>query len=188
MEEDEQTTFLLIVRPEPGVDAIRALRAWLKTGLRILKLRCVGIQEIKQQRRMKMDMRKFSPGVIRPEDLYDGPRVEKIINIFEHEKHKCAVFEFESGDQFYCWPNYARILNKAWGYDSNGWIKQELELSLGHYTDKRSDPPEEKETIVVKPLSPRKADASNGGAPITASLPASRTAPTKDELDDEVPF
>ena len=49
-----------------------------------------------------MDMRKYSAGVIRPEDLYDGPRVEKIINIFEHEKHGCVVLEFESGDQFYC--------------------------------------------------------------------------------------
>ena len=51
----------------------------------------------------------------------------------ENEKHGCAVLQFESGDQFYCWNNYARILNKAWGYDSEHWIDQEMELSLGHY-------------------------------------------------------
>jgi hypothetical protein len=35
--EDEQATYLLMVRAEPGVDSIRALRAWLKnrfTGVR----------------------------------------------------------------------------------------------------------------------------------------------------------
>ncbi len=66
-----------------------------------------------------MDMRKYSSGVIKPEDLHEGPRVEKIVNVFEHEKHGCLVLEFESGDQFYCWNNYARILSKAWGYESD---------------------------------------------------------------------
>ena len=117
-----------------------------------------------------MDMRKYSAGVIRPEDLYDGPRVEKIINIFKHEKHGCPVLEFESGDQFYCWSNQARILNKAWGYFSDDWLGQEVELSLGHYTDKKTDPPTEKETIAVKAISPAKATAGNNGG----SLPAPR--------------
>jgi len=127
-----------------------------------------------------MDMRKYSAGVIRPEDLYDGPRVEKIINIFEHEKHGCVVLEFESGDQFYCWNNYARVLNKAWGYDSNDWLGQELELSRGHYTDKKADPPTEKETIAVRAISSRKA-GNNGG------LPALRGV-CRGGLDDEIPF
>ena len=94
-----------------------------------------------------MDMRKYSAGVIKPEDLHDGPRQEKIVNVFEHEKHGCAVLQFESGDQLYCWNNYARILSKAWGYDSENWLDQELELSLGHYTDKKTDT--EKETVDI---------------------------------------
>jgi hypothetical protein len=131
-----------------------------------------------------MDMRKYSSGVIRPEDLYQGPRVERIINIFEHEKHGCAVLEFESGDQLFCWNNYARVLNKAWGYESENWLGQELELSLGHYTDKKTDPPTEKETIVVRAVSPTKQDA-NGGAPnkAIASGGSLRSA-----LDDDIPF
>jgi len=33
-----RTTYLLTVRAEPGVDDIRALRAWLKIGLRTFDL------------------------------------------------------------------------------------------------------------------------------------------------------
>jgi hypothetical protein len=65
--EDEQITYLLTVRAEPGVDAMRSLRALLKAMLRTYGLRCVKIQESKQQGRMTMDMRKYSAGVIRPE-------------------------------------------------------------------------------------------------------------------------
>jgi hypothetical protein len=146
----------------------------------------VEIQESKQQGRMTMDMREFSSGVIRPEDLYDGPRVEKIVNVSkkETERYTCAVLEFESGDQLYLWNNQARILNKAWGYDSADFIGQELELSLGHYPDKRTDPPTEKETVAVKPISPRKETASNGGAPV----PALSKAKGGGDPDDEIPF
>jgi hypothetical protein len=93
------------------------------------------------------------------------------------------VLEFESGDQLYLWTNQARILNKAWGYDSADFIGQELELSLGHYSDRKTDPPTEKETIDVKPISPRKGTASNGGAPVPALSKAKSGDP-----DDEIPF
>lgn len=132
-----------------------------------------------------MDMRKFSSGVIRPEDLYDGNRLEKIINIFEHEKHGCAVLEFESGDQLYLWNNLARVLNKAWGYDSENWLGQEVELSLGHYTDKKTDPPTEKECINIRAVSPAKSGA-NSGAPVTALSKAG--AGNRGGMDDEFPF
>jgi len=38
--------FALRVRAEPGVDAIRGLRAWLKRGLREYGLRCLEIQQV----------------------------------------------------------------------------------------------------------------------------------------------
>jgi len=38
--------FALVVRAEPGVDAIRSLRAWLKRGLRSYSLRCVDIRQV----------------------------------------------------------------------------------------------------------------------------------------------
>jgi hypothetical protein len=47
-EDDERSIYLLTVRAEPGVDAIRALQAWLKRGLRNFGLRCVELREDKQ--------------------------------------------------------------------------------------------------------------------------------------------
>lgn len=137
-----------------------------------------------------MDMRKYSAGVIMPENLSEEPRVEKIINIFEHEKHACAVLEFENGDQLYLWPNLARVLNKAWGYNSENWLQQEVELSLGHYLDKKTDPPTEKECINIRAVSPPKVQ--NGGAPTSKPpLPLSQiTQPAnkRGDMDDEIPF
>jgi hypothetical protein len=131
-----------------------------------------------------MDLKKHCTGVITSEDLHDGKRVEKIINIFKHEKHNCLVLEFESGDQFYCWDNYARVLGRAWGYDSSDWLDQELELSLGHYIDKKTDPPTEKETTNVRAISPRKP---NGDAPGKAIAPGGG-ASLRSALDDDIPF
>jgi hypothetical protein len=128
-----------------------------------------------------MDMRKYSAGVVKPEDLYDGPRVEKIINVFKHDKHNCAVLEFESGDQLFLWNNLSRVLKNAWGYESDNWLGQDVELSLGHYLDKKTEPPAEKECIAIRAISPRKAEAANGG------LPAIKP-PLKDDLSDDIPF
>jgi hypothetical protein len=180
-----RAVYVLTVRPEPGVDSIRALRAWLKIGLRTFGLKCVGLDCVNgenraKQRRKKMDTRKYSGGVIRPEDLYDGPQVEKIVSVYPHDKHNCLVLELESGNQFFCWPNYTRILNKAWGYESDRWLEQELELSLGHYPDKKTDPPTEKETINIRAISPAKPEALNGGVP-------KAVIPRKKDLDDEIP-
>jgi hypothetical protein len=126
-----------------------------------------------------MDMRKYSSAVIRPEDLHSGARVEKIINVFEHEKHNCAVLEFESGDQLFLWNNLARVLNRAWGYNSEDWLGLEVEVSLGHYTDKRDNPPTEKECVNIRAVSP--APGASGSAPKPALSNAR-------DMDDNIPF
>jgi hypothetical protein len=117
--------------------------------------------------------------------LRDGPRVEKIVKISEREteRYTCGVLEFESGDSVYLWNNQARILNKAWGYDSAGWLDQQLELSLGHYTDKKTDT--EKETIDMRPISPKKEIAAGNGSGTT--VVTSKPASLRSELDDEIP-
>ena len=130
------------------------------------------------------DMRRYSSSVIRPENLHDdgGTRDEAIVNISHNEKYNCAVLEFESGDQLYLWNDNARILNRAWGYESEGWIGQQLQLTIGHYLDKKTDPPTQKETIVVRPISPARTGA-NGGTLTTKPLPS-----LKDDMDNSVPF
>jgi hypothetical protein len=45
---NERPTYALRIRAEPGVDAIRALRAWLKRGLRDFGLRCLELQQQKE--------------------------------------------------------------------------------------------------------------------------------------------
>jgi hypothetical protein len=69
-------------------------------------------------------------------------------------------------------------MNRAYTYDSNKWLKQVVELSLGHYTDNKG---EEKETVVLKPVSVLQPSADNGGT--KAALPSVR-----DDLEDEIPF
>jgi len=131
-----------------------------------------------------MDMREFGTGFIKPDDVRDGPRLEKIIHIYRSEKYGCPVLELESGDQFSLNATNNRILCKAWGFESDDWLQLELELALGHYKDWRSDPPEEKETVMVRAISPRKSSADNGGA---KAVPAPRPRP-RDDMSDEIPF
>jgi hypothetical protein len=172
--------FVVHVRAEPGVDVIRSLRARLKVGLRGFGLRCISIGEAKQE--SKMDMRKFGSGFIKPDDVRDGPRRKKIINIHESDKYGCPVFEFEGGDQFSLNATNNRILCKAWGFESDNWLGLELELTLGTYQDWRSDPPEEKETVVVRAISARDPAHGNG-----EKLPAQVVSRSRD-LDDEIPW
>jgi|SRR6516165_4389590 hypothetical protein len=125
-----------------------------------------------------MDMRKYDTGFIKPDQVRDGPRRERIVNIYESETYGRPVLEFESGDQFSLNATNNRTLIKAWGHDSELWLQQELELSLGTYKDWQSE--EEKETVVVRAISPRKPSPDNGGT--KAVVPRSK------ELDDEIPY
>jgi hypothetical protein len=177
-----------MVRAEPGVDSIRALRAWLKRGLRDFGLRCVEVQEGKQQGRMKMDMRQYASTYIKPDNVRDGPIQTRIVNVFEGERHGRPVLELETGSQFTLNDGNTNTLIQAWGYNSENWIGQEIELVLGTYKDWRSDPIVDKETVKVRAISPAKTAEGNSGAASKPPLPVSKTATRAEEMDDEVPF
>jgi hypothetical protein len=131
-----------------------------------------------------MDMRKYGAGPVKPDDVRDSPRVDKIINIYEHEKFRCPVLELESGDTFNLNATNNRNLSKAWGFDSDDWLGQELELSLGYYKDWRDDPPSDKETVVVRAVSSAKAQNGGGAVvPVPKSFP-----PQHDDMEDQIPF
>jgi hypothetical protein len=130
-----------------------------------------------------MDTRKYASTFIKPDDVRDGPRQERIVNVYESEKYGCPVLELDSGDQFSVNATNCKTLNKAYGWNSDDWIGQTIELSLGHYKDWRADPPEEKETVVVRAISARQPSPDNGGAKATPVVQSSRRA-----LDDEIPF
>jgi len=181
--------FALRVQAEPGVHVIRSLRAWLKIGGRIFGLRCISIEEVTQENKM-VDVRKYTTGFIRPEDLHDGSRQERIIHVYISDKHDCPVLEFESGDQLILWSgsNGGRAMARAYGPESDNWIGHLVELSLGSYVDKKTN--ETKEYVILETKSPRKG-SDNGGAERVdpTKLPAPMSKSTlKDDLDDSIPF
>ena len=120
--EVRRTTYLLTVRPEPGVDEIRALRAWLKIGLRTFGLRCVGITP--REKEKVMDARKYASKYVKPDNVRDGPIQTRIVNVFE-EDATAVVLELETGSQFALNEGNTNVLIKAWGHDTNGWIGEE---------------------------------------------------------------
>ena len=130
-----------------------------------------------------MDTRKFGSVFIKPDDVRDGPRQERIVNVFESEKYRGLVLDLDAGDQFSLNNTNTRILNKAYGCESDNWIGQIIELALGTYKDWRSDPPEEKETVIVKPISAPQPSAENGGIKTTTAEPR-----LVRPLDDEIGF
>ena len=137
-----------------------------------------------------MDMRKYASKYIKPDQVRDGPVRTRIIDVFEDERYGRPVLELENGSQFTLNEGNNNALIKAWGHDSDDWIGQEIELALGTYKDWKSDPPEEKETVKVRAISPAKnSEAQNGSAPASKPLPPSRAAtPRKSDMDDEIPF
>src|SRR5215469_2463987 len=125
-----------------------------------------------------MDMRKYGSGPVRPEDVRDGPLQQKIVDVSVNEKFDCPVVHFESGDHFSLFSTNARVMNRAYTTESSNWLGQVISLSLGHYTDNKG---EEKETVVLKPVSVLQPSADNGGT--KAALPSVR-----DDPEDEIPF
>jgi hypothetical protein len=133
-----------------------------------------------------MDTRKYGSAFIKPDDVRDGPRQERIIAVLESQKFERLDLEFESGDQFGLNKSNTRALQKAYGFESEGWLKQTVELSLGHYKDWDKDPPEEKETVVLRPISARQPSPDNGG---TKAVIAPMPRPSvRDDLNDDIPF
>jgi hypothetical protein len=133
-----------------------------------------------------MDTRKYGSIFIKPDDVHEGPRQERIIHVYESEKYHCLVLELESGDQFSLNNSNTRILSKAYGWESDGWLGQVIELTLGHYKDWRSDPPgQEKETVLVRPISAQQPSSDNGGAKAIAAM---ARPPVRDPFSDEIPF
>lgn len=181
----KRTTYRLTVRAEPGVDEIRALRSWLKQSLRLFGLKCLQITPGNEEK-MMVDARKFAPKQIKPEHV-KAPIQSRIIAVLEDERYDRLLLELENGSQFALNQTNTAILIKAWGHDTDAWIKLELELALGTYKDWNDDPPTEKPTVRVRAISPAPA-GQNGSAPASKPLPPSRAVASTKDMDDEIPF
>jgi hypothetical protein len=137
-----------------------------------------------------MDARKYASKHIKPDHVREGPIQTRVVNVFEHDRYNCLVLELETGSQFTLNDGNTNVLIKAFGSDTDAWIGQEIALELGSYKDWRENPPQEKETVRVRAISPAKtAEAQNGSVPAGKPLPPSRIAPAlKNDMDDEIPF
>jgi hypothetical protein len=157
-------------------------RAWLKRGLRDFGLQCVSIEEQTEEREMA-NMKKYTTGLILPDDVRNGARQERIINVYVSEKFDVPVLVFESGDEFLVWPSNGRVLARAYGFESEDWRGHVVELSLGSYVDKKDG--ETKDTVILKTISSRDGNGSNSGPQRVdpANLPK-----LSDDLSDDVPF
>jgi hypothetical protein len=118
------------------------------------------------------DMRKYASGLLRPEDLHNGNRTEKIVNVSISDRLNAPILTFESGDEMVAWNNIARVLTRAYGYQDTDWIGHTIELFIGTYTNKDG---EQKENIQVKAISSR--DQKEDVKP-----------PLNKDLDDDIPY
>jgi hypothetical protein len=136
-----------------------------------------------------VDMRTFASKYVKPDQVRDGPIQTRIVNVYESEQYNRPVAELETGSTFTLNDSNTNALIKAWGYNSDDWIGQELELFLGTYKDWRENPPVDKETVKVRAISPAKATTGNSGVPSKPVLPPSRVVASKtDDMDDAIPF
>jgi hypothetical protein len=137
-----------------------------------------------------MDMRDFASKKITPNQVRDEPIQTRIVSVLRNEQYDRPVLELETGCQFTLNATNVNTLMKAFGWESNNWIGQEIVLELGTYKDWRADPPEDKETVRVRAVSPAKTvEAQNGSASTNKPLPPSRVVTSrKDDLDDEIPW
>ncbi len=110
-----------------------------------------------------------------------GPIQTRIVAVLENEPYgrRCSSSKRRIAVHTECHDN-CNTLIKAWGYESKDWIGQELELFLGTYKDWKSDPPEEKETVKVRAISPAKAATGNSGGAEQASAAAEQGGRVED--------
>ena len=139
-----------------------------------------------------MDARKYTSKYIKPDNVREGPIETRILTIFEEEKYGRLALELETGSQFALNDGNVNLLIRAWGADTDRWIGLTIALELGEWTDWRADPPEKKETVRVRAISPAPDAASqNGSAPASRPLPPSLNAPkrsARDDMSDDIPF
>lgn len=139
-----------------------------------------------------VDARRFASRFIKPDQVRDSPIVTRVVNVFEDERYNRLMLELEIGSQFALNDSNTNILIKAWGADTDAWHGNELSLELGTYKDWRSDPPTDKETVRVRPVTVvTEAPTATGNGALSAKPPPARTAARpslKDQLDDSIPF
>jgi hypothetical protein len=133
-----------------------------------------------------MDVSKYmAKAFIKPNDVR-VPKRERIVTVYPSDRYECLVLDFESGDQLSLNPITTRVLGKAYGPESNHWRGHVIELSCGFYNKDG----QEKETVVVKPVSLPEHAGADGKSPATTAeeITVQTIKPAPSDLDEEIPF
>jgi hypothetical protein len=128
-----------------------------------------------------MDMKKYAGSAfIKIDDVKDGP-IKGVIEDVVQGKYDRPDIVFEDGSKFGVNATNVRILNRAYGTDSDGWIGQRIELYEGEAEYQDNMVP----SVCVRPISPP-TSSSEGGTP--AAKPKPRPKAKGGDMDDEIPF
>lgn len=132
-----------------------------------------------------VDLRKYAPKFIKPEHLREGPITSRIVRADEESQYGNLIIELETGSKLNLKEANFNTLTKAFGWDSENFIGQEVTLELDHYEDWKTK--EMKETVKLIVTGSASAAGTNGSAPASKPLPAPMSPP-KNDMDDEIPF
>jgi hypothetical protein len=122
-----------------------------------------------------MDTRKYAgPTFIGLGDVNGGALLEQIAAVTVGKYDKLNVF-FESGDILSLNATNVKILQKAYGVDSDLWIGKEVELYAGEVEYEKKMQP----SVLIRPISPPIAAAAKAAA-------AKKLGGT--DFDDEIPY
>jgi hypothetical protein len=122
-----RSVFALRVRAERGIDAIRSLRAWLKSGLRNFGLRCLAIHEEEGGEFKMVSIKERYPksGLLTAEDVEAGDlllRIDYVVwdEIVSGKKRDVVYFTNDNRRLSLNQTNAYRIA-KLYGNDGDQW-------------------------------------------------------------------
>jgi hypothetical protein len=113
-------------------------------------------------------MRKYVGGFfLKPDDLKQGP-IHVTIAALSMGKYERPDLEFDDGSRLSLNATNARVLARAYGYESDDYIGKRIELTLGEVEYQGWM----QESILIRPISP----------------PVENKALPKSDTDDHIPF
>jgi hypothetical protein len=202
---EHRPIFIVRLRAERGIDAIRALRALLKTALRRFGLRAVSL-DAEAEAAMSFaigplargsiaspdksaegqdTMRKPSSYVkkyLKVADVQDGPLIMHIAEVKDGSYEKPDIV-FESGEILGSVSDTNIItLIKAYGDDFANFVGKKVELRLGQLEYKK----EMVDAILIKPITPGLSDEAKADAVVKSAAVKDKT--NRGDMDDDIPF
>ena len=192
-------TYAVTFRAVTGDDSIHSLRATLKyaarRGLRAISARQVqdtlmklpaaagadGEKQAKRAvRRSEMDMSEFAGSrFLKVQDVKSGPIRARIVRV-DLGKYNKPNIHLDDGNILSGNATNVRVLCRAYGSDSDGWIDKEIDLTLGTIEYQGED----QEAIVVNPISPPEPKSEGQ---VKAAKPMKAKSKSSD-MDDTIPF